>query len=108
MTHEKARTKADTELLIALLSGENYTRLITDYNEELGGMFGVSDYLVNMVHKQCIESVEYQKAIKFEQTTPMENRWHYFEVTHGTCLDWFFLDKCREIINKDYPVTIKS
>jgi len=102
MTHEEVRTKADYELLIALLSGENYNRLITEYADELGGMLGVSDYLITMVYQQCIDSEEYQEAIKYEQSGK-DNRWGYFHVSHSTCLDWYFLEKCSKLIEIDYP-----
>ena len=102
MTLEETKTKGDYELMIALLSGENYSRLVTEYADELGGMLGVSDYLITMAYQQCINSEEYQKAIQYEQGGK-DNRWGYFHVAHDTCLDWYFLEKCRKLIENEFP-----
>jgi hypothetical protein len=102
MKQEETKTKGDYELMIALLSGENYNRLVTEYADELGGMLGVSDYLITMVYQQCINSREYQKAIAYERENK-DNRWGYFIETYATCLDWYFLEKCRKLIETEYP-----
>ena len=53
----------DRDLLIAEISGENYNRLVTEYNNELTGMIGTSLYIIGIVD-QLLQSEEYNKAIE--------------------------------------------
>lgn len=98
------KKKNDRDLLIAQISGENYSRLLDEYSDELTGMIGVSTYIIKIVD-ELIESDEYNKAIEYEKNNAnkYDNRWDYFHKKHGTCLDWYFLDKANEIINNEYP-----
>ena len=99
----------DRDLLIAEISGENYNRLVTEYNNELTGMIGTSLYIIGIVDS-LLQSEEYNKAIEYEKNSNNKhaNRWDYFGKKHNTCLDWYFLDKANEIIEKDYPTLNKQ
>jgi hypothetical protein len=94
----------DRDLLIAEICGENYNRLVTEYNNELTGMIGTSLYIISIVD-QLLQSEEYNKAVEYEKNSDNKyaNRWDYFGRYHSTPLDWYFLDKANEIIKKDYP-----
>ena len=99
----KKNNRNDRDLLIAEISGDNYGRLLDEYTDELGGMIGVSIYIINIVD-ELIESEEYVKAVIYESDETHGNgRWQYFNEFHGTCLDWYFLDKANKKIEKEFP-----
>ena len=104
MTQENKRFYDDRDLLIAEISGENYDRLLTEYNDQLTGMIGVSMYIIGIVD-ELLQSEEYKKAIEYEKNSgnKHDNRWEYFGKEFNTCLDWYFIGRANEIINKDYP-----
>ena len=66
MTQENKRFYDDRDLLIAEISGENYDRLLTEYNDQLTGMIGVSMYIIGIVD-ELLQSEEYKKAIEYEK-----------------------------------------
>lgn len=96
----------DRVLLIAEIAGENYMRLCNEYSDNLDGMIGVCDYIVQVVDG-LLQSEEYIKALQWESenhtTNNFSNRWTYFNHIHSTSLDWYFLDRANEIIERDYP-----
>ena len=94
--------KIDRDIVLVEVSGEHYTRLFDEYQDQLNGMIGVSCYLADVVDS-LMDSEEYTKAMEYEKSNT--TRWDYFEDIHNTCLDWYFLDKARKIIERDYPRT---
>lgn len=96
--------RSDRDLLLAEIAGEHYQRLCNDYADNLGGMIGVSLYLIEIADR-LIESDEYTKAMEYEKNSDNKytTRWDYFGKELNTCLDWYFLNKAGEIIEKDYP-----
>lgn len=93
--------KETRDLLIAEISGDNYSRLLKDYSDELGGMIGVSRYIIDIVDK-LIDSDEFKDAVNYE-LNGNGSIWDYMHFKFDDCLDWHFLDKANEIINRDYP-----
>lgn len=101
--------KIDRDIVLAEVSGEHYTRLVNEYQDELNGMIGVSCYLIDVVDSLMSDYEEYTKAMEYEAKNMSKRmyttRWDYFEDIHNTCLDWYFIDKARKIIERDYPRT---
>jgi hypothetical protein len=97
----KMRMSADRDTLLIEVSGDTYNYLMEDYADELSGMLGISDYIVNVVD-EVLSSDEYKSAVQYERDGK-GTRWDYMHIEHENCLDWFFLDKANAIINEDYP-----
>jgi len=97
----KMRMSADRDILLIEVSGDTYNYLMEDYADELSGMLGVSDYIANVVD-EVLSSDDYINAVNYEKSG-RGTRWDYMHIEHENCLDWFFLDKANNIINKDYP-----
>jgi hypothetical protein len=97
----KMRMSADRDTLLIEASGDTYNYLMEDYADELSGMLGISDYIVNVVD-EVLSSDEYTSAVQYEREGK-GTRWDYMHIEYNNCLDWYFLDKVNAIINKDYP-----
>lgn len=95
------RMRADRDTLIVEVAGDNYNRLMREYNDELCGMLGVSDYIANVVDI-VMSSDEYTEAVQYERDNK-GTRWEYMQIEHNNCLDWYFLDKANALIESDYP-----
>jgi hypothetical protein len=99
----KAIKQANKEMLISLLSFEHFKNLYDNYADELNYSLGISDYLINIA-EELINSKDYKDAEDFCINNGHNRIWDYFHETRSECLDWYFLDKARAIINSTYKI----
>ena len=101
------RTQADRDLLIVEASGNYFNLLLHESSDDLGGIFGISNYIIHLVD-ECINSDEYKDAIEYEvsQNSRGNDRWRYFEINKGTSLDWYFLEKIAEKVLSGYHIQL--